>query len=71
MSYADDVEEKDDLDELKCPHCGKSGYNHVMRDYTGYHARETLVHCDNEDCDGLFIIHYKFSHITKLKEEIN
>ncbi len=69
MSHGDTVEVKEELDYLKCPFCGKEE-GRVIRDYTGYHERETLIHCDNPDCDNLYLIVYKFSHIIKLNKEI-
>lgn len=71
MEYEDVVEEKDEWEDdenIKCPFCGKSCYNHIMRIYTGFHERETMIHCDN--CDNIWIVVYKFSHVIKLNKEI-
>lgn len=69
MGMGDVVEEKDDIDEeLVCPHCKDERVSQfIIRDYTGMHNRETLIHCSG--CEGLYIIHYKFDHIEKLQRE--
>lgn len=68
--YGDDIEENEkEIDEIICPFCKLRFYAHVIRDYAGYHNREVLIHCDNEDCDNLYILVYKFSHVIKLNKD--
>ena len=66
--YGDNVEENENDDRWECPHCGKSESAMIMRDYTGYHNRETMLHCN--ECDGLFIVVYKLDHVVKLERKV-
>lgn len=71
MTWENIVEEKDewtDEEEIKCPFCNKPFMHHIMESYTGYHSRETMIHCDA--CDNIWVVVYNFSHIVKLKKEI-
>lgn len=65
-AYGDDVQVKEDMDKSECPFCGNPD-GMVIIDYTGFHTRETMIHCP--DCDGIYIRVYKFSYIIKLNKE--
>lgn len=68
MTYGDNVETKEDLHEVVCPHCGdENATQMVIRDYTGLHDRETMLHC--LACEGIYIVHYKFDRIEMLGRE--
>lgn len=65
-TYGDTIRINEDIDNFKCPFCNEPN-GMVIDDYTGFHERETLIHC--MDCDNLYIIVYVFSHIIKLNKE--
>jgi len=59
------MKEVDDND-FKCPECGAT-WVYVIKEWSNIHSLEELIHCP--DCDGIFVIHYKFDKIVKLKAE--
>lgn len=64
-TYGDSVKVKEDMYDASCPFCGKQE-GQVIRDFTGLHEKEVLIHCDNPDCDELYLRIYKYSHTVKL-----